>query len=57
MGRKCLAYLFLPVRHYASTGTSYGPVSVTSRCSVETAEQIGLVFGVEASFDLSCTVF
>ena len=27
-------------------------VSITSRCSVKTAEQIGLVFGMGASFDL-----
>jgi len=32
-------------------------VSVTSRCSVETAERIGLGFGMGASFDLSYTVF
>ena len=35
---------------YACTGTSFGPVSVsvsvTSRSSVETAEGIGLVFGM-----------
>ena len=27
-------------------------VSVTSRCSIETAERIGLVFGTGVSFDL-----
>jgi len=43
-------------------GTSYGPVSVslclsfTRRCSIETAEQIGLVFGTGASFNLSYSV-
>ena len=31
-------------------------VSVTSRCSVETAERIELVFGTGASFHLSCNV-
>ena len=31
-------------------------LSVTSRCSIETDERIGLVFGVGASFDLSYTV-
>ena len=33
---------FLPARRYASTGTSHGRVfvSVTSRCSIETAERI-----------------
>jgi len=31
-------------------------VSVTSRCSIETDERIGPVFGTEASFDLSYTV-
>jgi len=45
IGRVCL-----PARHYASAGTSLGPVSVsvcqsvTSRCSIETAERIWLVF-------------
>jgi len=41
-----LAASFLPARRYASAGTSYGPVSVsvTSQCSVETVERIGLVF-------------
>ena len=46
---------FLPERHYASAGTSHGPVSVsvclsvsmsvsdTSRCSVKTVKRIGLV--------------
>jgi len=42
---------FLPARRYASTGTSYIPfcesvcpsVSVTSRFSIETGEQIDLV--------------
>ena len=36
------------MRHYASAGTSYGclSVSVTSRSSIETAEQIWLVFGM-----------
>jgi len=42
---------FLPARRYASAGTSYGPVSVclsvclsvTSRCSIETAKRIGMV--------------
>ena len=43
-------------------GTSHGPVSVcprlsvTSRCSIETAERIWLVFGTGASFDLFYTV-
>ena len=41
-------------------GTSHGPVSVclsvTSRCSIETAEQIELVFGMSASFHPSYTV-
>jgi len=49
---------FLPARRYASAGTIaiYGPVSVcmsvTSRCSIEKVERIGLVFGTHASFDL-----
>jgi len=36
------------MRHYASAGTSYGclSVSVTSRSSIEMAEQIWLVFGM-----------
>jgi len=50
---------FLPVRRYTSAVTSYVPVSayvfVTSRCSVETDGRIKLVFGTEASFDLSYT--
>ena len=41
-------------------GTSHGPVSVhlsvTSRCSIETAERIELVFGMLASFHPSYTV-
>jgi len=43
---------FLPMRCYASVGTSYGPVSasVISQCSIETVERIGLVFGTGASF-------
>jgi len=32
-------------------------LSVTSPCTVEMTERIGLVFGVGASFDLSCIVF
>ena len=32
-------------------------LSVTSRCSVKREEGINLVFGMEASFDHSCTVF
>jgi len=51
----------LPARRYASAGTiamALCPsVSVTSRCSVEMAERIGLVLGVGASFDLSYTEF
>jgi len=31
--------------------------SLTSRCSIKTAERIELVFGTGASFDLSYTVF
>jgi len=30
----------LPARRYASAGTSYGPVSVTSWSSIETVERI-----------------
>jgi len=37
-------------------GTSYGPVSVTSQYSIETAERIELVLGMEASFHLSYIV-
>ena len=53
---------FLPARHCASAGTSYGPVSVslclsvTSRCSIKRGERTNLVFGMEASFDQSYTV-
>jgi len=47
---------FLPARRYASAGTGYDPVSVTSRCSIETVMRIELVFCVEASFDLSYTM-
>ena len=53
---------FLRARRYASACTSYGPVSVsaclsvTSWCSVEPAERIELVFGMEASFHPSYTV-
>jgi len=44
---------FLPARRYASAGTGYDPVSVTSRCSIETDMRIELgFFCVEASFDL-----
>ena len=39
----------LPTRCSASAGTSYGPVSATSRCSIETAERIDLVLGLGAS--------
>ena len=59
--------VFLPARRCPSAGTSYGPVSVclclsvpvsvTSRCSVKTAERIKLgFFGMEASFHLSYTI-
>jgi len=48
--------VLLPTRCYVSAGTSFGPVSVTSRCSVKTDERIELVFGVGASFHLSYTV-
>ena len=48
---------FLPARRYANAGTSYGPVSVTGRCSIEVVGLIELVFGLQASFDQSCTVF
>jgi len=38
------------MRHYASMGTSYGPVSVClfvkSQSSIETVERINLVFGM-----------
>ena len=59
-------------RRYARAGTSYCPVSVclsvslsvcvrlsqlTSRCSIEIAGRIELIFGMEASFDLSSTMF
>ena len=46
-------YYFLPVRRYASAG-SYGrvSVSVTSRCSIETAEW-SWFFCIGASFHLS----
>ena len=50
---------FLPARRCASAGTSNGPVfclSVTSRSSIETAEQIELVLGIGASFYRSYTV-
>ena len=54
-------FIFLPARRYVSAGISYGPVSVcvsvTSRCSVEVVGWIELVFGMEASFDQSYTVF
>ena len=32
-------------------------VSITSRCFVELTEQVELVFGIETSFDLSCSMF
>ena len=38
-------------------GTSCGPVSVTSWCSVERDERINLVFGMKASFDQSYRMF
>ena len=43
---------------HASTGTSHGPVSVChkSKCSIETAEQVELVFGMGVSFHSSYTV-
>ena len=58
------ATVILPVRRYASAGTSYGPASVclcvcpsvTSRCSVETDERIELGFCTGASIHLSYTV-
>ena len=37
-------------------GIIYGPVSVSSQYSVETAERIELIFGLGASFLLSYTV-
>jgi len=46
----------LLARRNASAGTSYGPVSVTSQCCVETVELIGLIFGMKASFNLSYLV-
>ena len=35
---------FLPARRYASAGTGYDPVSVTSQCSIETDMRIELGF-------------
>jgi len=55
---KCQAQIFT-ARCYASAVLAMGlcpSVSVTSRCSIETDERIGLVFGMGASFDLSYTV-
>ena len=50
--RNCFYRAMLSIR-----GTSHGPVSVrlsvTSRCSIETAERIELVFGMWASFHSS----
>ena len=51
----------LPARRYASVGISYGPVSVSlsvaSLYSIEVVGRIKLVFGMEASFDQSYSVF
>jgi len=33
------------------------PVSITSRCSDETAERIDLVLNIDATFDLSYTLY
>jgi len=54
--------IFLPMRRYASTGTSVAlcpclSVSLTSRCSIERNERINLVFGAKTSFDQYYTVF
>jgi len=48
-----------PARFYAHADTSYGPVSVsvTSRSFVELTGWIELVFGLEACFNQSFTVF
>jgi len=50
----------IPARRSPSAGTSNGrvpvSVSVPSRCSIEMAERIELVFGTLASFDPSYTV-
>jgi len=48
---------------YAGVGASYDPVSMsarlslTGRCSIKRNEWVNLVFGMEASVDLSYTVF
>ena len=52
----------LPVRHYASMGTGYGPVSIclsVRHKSVFYQKEwtINLVFGMWASFDQSYNVF
>jgi len=55
--------VFLPTQCYSGTDISHGPVSmsvwasVTSQCSVIRDKWINLLFGMEASFDQSCTVF
>jgi len=51
---------FLPARRYARLLAIAMclclPVSVTSRCSIETHGRIELLFGIEASFGRSYTV-
>ena len=49
----CCFFIFT-TRRYASAAPVY--VCVTSQSSIETAEQVQLVFGMGASFDLSYTV-
>ena len=60
-GQRAVKWVCVPVWHYVSMGTSYGPVSVsmssvTSWCSIEMAEPIGLVFSMGVSFQLSYSV-
>ena len=50
----CYAFFIFTARRYVSAAPVY--VSVTSQSSIETAEQVQLVFGMGASFDLSYTV-
>jgi len=47
---------FLPVWCYACTAANEGPVSVRSQSSAELDGQTQLVFGMEASFELSYSV-
>jgi len=61
LGSNAIAVLLPALRHASAvlfmTLCLSVCLSVTSRCSIETSGRIELIFGMEASFDLSYTVF